>query len=385
MLGTGSRGRMQVFINGRFLGQKLTGVQRYAFETLRALDRVLAAEPTGLTFTVLAPRGVARPSLQVIGFEEIGPLSGHAWEQFVLPLRTRGGWLLSFSATGPILKRSQTVTIHDAAVYAMPNAFSPQFRAWYKLLLPLLVRSTPFAMTVSNFSRDELARYLGADPERLRVSGEGWQHVESSSADPSVIERHGLRPKKYVLAVSSLTPQKNFKLVADALPFLADCEFDVVVAGRMDSRIFGDYDTRALKSLKLLGYVSDDELRALYENAGVFVYPSRYEGFGIPPLEAMALGCPVLASSCASIPEVCGDAARYFDPDDAEGLAALIRRVMLDDRERAALVERGRRRILDHSWEAAARCHLALLEEVLGAQASSDVARVRTLAAAAKM
>lgn len=376
---------MVVFINGRFLGQRLTGVQRYALETLLALDALLGKGPVEpLSFKVLAPRGVSRPALSNVDFENVGRLSGHAWEQLELPLFARSGWLLSFCPTGPVLKRRQTVTIHDAAVYAMPHAFSREFKAWYKLLLPALAKRPPLVMTVSEFSRGELVRYLGVDAARVRVSGEGWQHVERLSTDASVLERHGLERGNYVLAVSSLTPQKNFQLIADALPFLADAGFQVAVAGRLEARVFGDYEPSSLRALKLLGYVSDAELRTLYEHAAVFVYPSRYEGFGIPPLEAMALGCPVLASNAASLPEVCGDGALYFDPDDARGLASLLRRVMTEPATRQSLIESGRRRLAHHDWENAARAHLALLAEVAGDRVRTAATLGRTLAAAAK-
>ena len=122
---------MNVFINGRFLGQPATGVQRYALETLLALDAILAksAQPN-VAFTLLAPRGVARPPLSAIAFANVGRLAGHAWEQLELPLAARAGWLLSFTPTGPLLKRRQTETIHEAAEYAMPHALPSQFRAW---------------------------------------------------------------------------------------------------------------------------------------------------------------------------------------------------------------------------------------------------------------
>ncbi len=377
---------IRVFINGRFLGQRLTGVQRYALETLLALDHLIGeSRLEAPSFRVLAPRGVTAPKLANIEFEQVGRLSGHAWEQLELPIAARSGWLLSFCATGPLVKRRQTVTIHDAAVYAMPHAFSREFKAWYKLLLPALAKRSPLVMTVSEFSRAELCRYLRLDAARVRVSGEGWQHVQKLEPDPGILERHGLTPGRYVLAVSSLTPQKNFQLLADALPLLRGSGFQVAVAGRLEARVFGKYDASSLNELKLLGYVSDAELRSLYEHAGVFVYPSRYEGFGIPPLEAMALGCPVVASNAASLPEVCGDAALYFGPDDASALANAIRRVMTEPETRRSLVELGRKRLEHHDWENAARVHLGLLAEVAGVVSNAATGNfARTLAAAAK-
>jgi glycosyltransferase involved in cell wall biosynthesis len=352
-----------IFINGRFLTQRVTGVQRYARETLSALDAVLLADPerAKFEFVVLAPKGTRAPPLRCIGFECVGPLAGHAWEQFTLARASRSGLLLSFGPTGPLLKKRQVVTIHDASVHAVPKSFSPAFRAWYKLSLPILAQRSRAVMTVSQFSRSEIIRCFGAKAEAVRVSGEGWQHVLSTRPDPSILATHDLCPGKYVLCVSSVAPHKNFQVVARALPLLSDCDLQVAVVGAVDDRVFGRLERARLEQLRLLGYVDDSALRALYENALVFVHPSLYEGFGIPPLEAMASGCPVIASTAASIPEVCGPAALYFEPEDAGALATQIRRVLLVPGERARLSALGRTQLLRHSWEASARAFLGLL------------------------
>jgi glycosyltransferase involved in cell wall biosynthesis len=356
--------RSTVFINGRFLGQRLTGVQRYAHETLRALDALLTDQP-----------GPEQPRFVVttVGFANVGKLRGNAWEQLTLPWASRGGLLLSFGPTGPILKSSQIVTIHDASVHAVPHAFSWQFRAWYKVLLPVLVRRSARVMTVSHFSRAEVSRYFHADARSMRVSGEGWQHVLRTPSDPGVLAAHGLTPRRYVLAVGSLTPHKNLEVIARAAARLGGMPLHVAVAGAVDERVFGRDGLPTGGALKLLGYVSDGQLRALYENAAAFVHPSLYEGFGIPPLEAMALGCPVIASNAASIPEVCGDAALYFEPHAAEQLAQLIERVVAEDDLRASLRTRASAQLARHSWEGAATRQLAVVREVLRACQHSGV------------
>lgn len=366
--------KTKVFINGRFLQQRTTGVQRYAQETLAALDAALASSPHQSAFevVVLAPEGTPAPVLRAIGFERVGPFSGHLWEQTTLLAATRGQLLLSFGPTGPLLKKQQVVTIHDAAVHVVPQAFSRPFRAWYKLLLPVLVRRTPAVMTVSEFSKRELVRCFGAKEDEVSVSGEGWQHVERMPPDAEVLARHGLVRGKYVLAVSSLTPHKNFAVVAEAVRLLGDSEVRVVVAGATADGVFGAVDARSFDALKLVGYVSDAELSALYENAAAFVFPSLYEGFGLPPLEAMAHGCPVIAARAAAIPEVCGDAALYFAPSDAAELARLMWRLFSSPEERARYAERGRACLARHSWSAAARAHLSLLNQLALAKAGTS-------------
>jgi len=356
-----------VFINGRFLTQRVTGVQRYARETLAALDATLtqdrAAEAPRLV--VLAPRGTPAPPLRSIGFQCVGPLSGHAWEQLTLARASRSGLLLSFGPTGPVLKRHQIVTIHDASVHVVPQAFSRTFRGAYKLLLPFLARRSPCVMSVSQFSRGEVIRWFGASADRVHVSGEGWEHMLRAPADPRVLAAHGLQPGRYVLAVSSIAPHKNFEVIARALTHLKS-DVQVAVVGSNDASIFRPTETAQLERLQFLGYVPDGSLRALYENAAAFVHPSLYEGFGIPPLEAMALGCPVIAAQAASIPEVCGPAALYFEPHDAEGLARAIQRVLSAPEERERLRGLGREQLAQHGWSACALAFLRLLASVPG-------------------
>jgi glycosyltransferase involved in cell wall biosynthesis len=358
----------KVYVNGRFLTQRVTGVQRYALETLRAMDALLSngSGPGDLDVELLAPPGTVFPRLATIRSRSVGRLRGHAWEQLSLPATVGSDWLLSFGPTGPLLKRDQIVTIHDAGVCAVPEAYSWKFRTFQRLLLPLLVRRNRYLMTVSEFSKGELIRWFGARPESTRVSGEGWQHLHAEAADTSVLAQHGLEAGRYVLAVSSVTPHKNFQVVARALHLLKRRDVQIAVVGSMNRDIFGDFDDSRLQGLTFLGRVNDAQLRALYEGAAVFVHPSLYEGFGIPPLEAMALGCTVIVSDAAALPEVCGEAALYFSPHDASGLAASIELALSQPALRDALREKARIQLAKHSWMAAAANHLRLLQEAQG-------------------
>ncbi len=356
-----------VYINGRFLSQRTTGVQRYALEVLLALDALLAAESRAEhTWTLLVPRGVSAPKLDAVAVREVGFLRGHAWEQLELPLAARDGLLWSFGPTGPLWVRNQVVTMHDAAVYRVAESFGRAFRAWYRSSMPLLARRIAHTMTVSEFSRAELHAAIGLSPTSCTVSGEGHEHALRVPADGAILQRHALEPGRYVLAVSSIAPHKNFGLLVDALRFLGEVDFQIVIAGSANARIFGELGAN-LERIKLLGYVSDAELRALYENAGLFVFPSRYEGFGLPPLEAMVHTCPVLAARAGALPEVCGEGARYFSPDDPRELASLITELMSSPRERAALAARGSRELDRHRWSNAAGAHLAVARRLLSA------------------
>jgi glycosyltransferase involved in cell wall biosynthesis len=358
-----------VFINGRFLTQRMTGVQRYALEALLALDRRLQAglEGADLECVLLAPPGTPPPPLRAIQFREVGHLRGHAWEQVSLVRATRGELLFSFSATGPLMKKRQMVTIHDAAVYAAPRAFSLRSRSWYKLLLGQLSPRVPLVLTVSDFSKRELTRHFGCTADKVRVTTGGFEHILRQNPDARVLEKHRLRSKRYALAVSGTEPNDNFGLIVEAAARLHDPAFELVVASRVDRPAFEPPRSRRRPWLRAVGGVTDAELRALYEHAGLFVHPSLYEGFGVPAIEAMACGCPVIASNAASVPEVCGDAAVYVSPHDAQGLASAIQRLMADAGERERLARAGHSWVQRYTWDESARLNAAYIRECLRA------------------
>jgi len=219
-------------------------------------------------------------------------------------------------------------------------------------------------LTVSQFSRGEIHREFGVPDRKISVVSEGGEHIKRVESFSYTISKFRLDRKPFILAVSSMAEHKNFRLVVEALSRISDPPFDVAIAGGANARVFGNSGLLDSDSVRLLGYVSDSELRALYENALAFVFPSIYEGFGIPPLEAMVCGCPVLASTAASIPEVCGDAALYFDPRSSEELAALMLKIASDETLRMELRDRGYRRSQQFSWDLGARQVLKVCAEL---------------------
>lgn len=357
----------KIYINGRFLCQKVTGVQRYAYETLRFLDQ-LTLSLANYTFTILTPSTFSCNSsfqLKNINIQSIGKLSGHLWEQIELPYYSRDGVLVNFCNTGPLIKSNQLVTIHDASVFGMPNAYSFLFRTWYKMLLSGLGSMTKRVITVSFFSKNELIKYCRINENKISVTTEGYEHILKTPSNNSILIKHNLVNKKYLLATSSLNPNKNFNSVIQAIKICKTNGFEFVIAGGANSKVFSIDGTQEIGNAKHVGYVSDEELRALYENAACFIYPSFYEGFGLPPLEAMACGCPVIVSNTSSLPEVCGDAVIYCDPYSVEDIAAKIDLVMTQDQLRMELKNRGLSRAANFTWEKCAREVLAQILEVI--------------------
>lgn len=354
--------RHRVDINGRFFTQRVTGVQRYARETLRCLDELLAAnDGAGIEWRLLVPRGARVPAMRFLPVHTVGRLQGHLWEQLELPMYTTGRLLFSFGFTGPLLKRRQVITVHDAAVVRQPASYNRLFRLWYTHLVRSVGQRAPAVMAVSEFSRREAAQCFGIDPERLHQTTEGWQHLQTLQADETVLDVQGLRGKRFVLAVSSPTPNKNFGVIARALSSMGDQAPHCVVVGATDAAIFaGSHESSA--SLHRVGYVSDAQLKALYEAATCFVFPSFYEGFGLPPLEAMSSGCPVICSDAAVLAEVCGDAALYFRAASAYDLACQLRRLLNDEPLRRMLIERSAARVQHYSWHKGAGLNLVGLQ-----------------------
>lgn len=345
-----------IYINGRFLAQPLTGVQRYSHELVRAWDELLDCgeiDRHAYELVVLAPKSApAQNPWRHVRLVQAGRFDGNLWEQIDLPWLARGGLLFSPGNIGPYFHPNQAVTLHDASVFAVPEAYSRLFRWKYRLIMRRMGRIARQIFTVSEFSRGELSRYLNIPPERITVVYPGKEHILRVEPDERILDRYGLRDRPFLFAVSSNSPHKNFATLLAAIRQMGDQEFKFVIAGGTFARVFQATGMEELPANVIrVGYVSDGELRALYEHAQAFVFPSLYEGFGLPPLEAMACGCPVICSNAASLPEVCGDAAVYFEPQDVETLVHQINQLFCNSFSRDFLLRRGIDRANCFSWK----------------------------------
>ena len=360
----------QVFLNGRFLNQPVTGVQRYALELIKGIDRLLEVSAdlrNRFSITLLVPSNLQQvPALSYIKVKQVGRFTGQLWEQLELPFYSRNGLLVGFCNTGPLLKQNQIVTFCDASVYRIPEAYSLLFRLWYRTLYSIISRRTKRLLTISCFSRDELATCCGIKPEKFTVVSPGVDHCNWGN-DTETIPAGALCSidKPFILAVSSMSLHKNFRALVKAVTFLDDTDFDVIIAGGSNPAIFKTLDVSCHKTVKYVGYVNDDELKSFYSRATCFVYPSLYEGFGLPPLEAMSNGCPVIVARAGALPEVCGDAALYFDPLNPLDIADKIKLVMSDVNLRENLKKKGLERAKKFTWDKSAQETLSVIEKVL--------------------
>ena len=333
--------KQQVFdVNTRILSSPITGVQRYLLELLQRM-----------------------PSDRIQHIAPHHPLSGtraHLWEQTALPLRTRGNLLWSPSNTGPLALCRQVVTIHDVVPIDHPEWLNPRFAAWYRFLTPKLARRVARVITDSEFTKSRLLETTGVAHDKVIVVPLGVDArfvPQDKEQMESAIQKLGLPTNRYVLSLGSLEPRKNLGRLLRAWEViyrrLPEDVWLFVSGAKGKSLVFQDVPELAALPPRvfLTGHVPDEFLPSLYAGAMAFAYLSVYEGFGLPPLEAMASGTPTLVGNCASLPEVVGDAAVQVDPFDIEAIADGLHRLIKDASLRTVLREKGLERAGQFNWD----------------------------------
>ncbi len=358
------------------------GIGRLTRELVSALIRQRPEH----AFTLLGPKGAdwaqAPASLLPNVRRATLPVSSRAmsvlWYRFRLPLavdRWTGPADL-FHATDytmPPHRMPAVVTVHDLSFLRHPELAHPKLARFLTTAVPHAVADACLVVADSEHTRRDVIELLGAPAEKVRVAygGVGPAFTPASpEAVASTAERHGLTAGNYLLSVSRLEPRKNLVGLLHAYRALVDRRGESTPplaiggsAGWMFQPIYDALETLKLGSrVRLLGRVPDADLPSLLTGASCFVYPSFYEGFGLPPLEALACGAPVVASNASCLPEALGEAALYAAPADTEGIARAIERVLDDGALRATLRERGFAQARRFTWDAAATQLMAAYE-----------------------
>ncbi|MCK0197271.1 glycosyltransferase family 4 protein [Ancylobacter sp. 6x-1] len=361
-------------INGRFLTQKVTGVQRYAREIVEALDRRIAAgDPLtrGLDVELLVPAGAATTlHLTAIRPRVVGPArgplaSGHLWEQFSLPRGLEGG-LISLGNGGPLLHRRQIACIHDVSTRSFPQSYSVPFRLLQRVMVPAIGRAAAMISTVSHHSAGELTERGLCAADKLLVAPNGHEHTRHWHPQHTPATRAVAGPGTIVL-LGSPAPHKNMDLLLGIADRLAAQDLQLAIVGNVDGRVLRNGGDRATgENIHWLGRLSDDALAALLQDSLCLAFPSFVEGFGLPLLEAMAIGCPVVTSDTASMPEVCGPAALYASPGNPDAWMDRFARLRREEGLRERMIAAGHKRTQRFSWHVSAGLYLEAMAALDG-------------------
>lgn len=360
MINFTAKDALSMIINARFLSQKITGVQRFAIEISRAIKKqnpsAVFVSPRGIIHTDLANE------LEAVTFGRFG---GHVWEQFELPVflkKNNYPLLLNLSNTAPLFYNRNIVTIHDLAFYHHPEWFSKSFSILYRFLLPRLAKKALHVITVSNYSKNDILSVFGLSTSKVSVVYNGVSEFLDSQ---NKLHKETSFKKPYLLCVGSLDPRKNLSRLLIAFSKI-NYDVDLLVVGSKN-KIFSNSNIESMVAndsrVKLLGYVTDCQLRNLYAFATVFIYPSLFEGFGIPPIEAQSQGCPVMASNITSLPEVLGSSALLFDPYSVKDIENKMNILLSDEKMQSQFRTYGYKNVTKYNWTHSAKQILQLVQE----------------------
>lgn len=308
-------------------------------------------------------------------------VAGHLWEQLQLPLLVKGRLLWSPANSGPIMLGRQVVTVHDIAVIDHPEWFNARFAAWYRWMTPRLVRRAFRVIAVSEFTKRRLVEVTGVDESRVSVVPNGVdKRFNPRRPDKVAALRHrlGIPSSNYVLSLATLEPRKNLAGQLEAwsrcVSHLPDSVWLVISGAKGKDHVFGNLQLHDVPPrVYFTGYVRDEDLPALYGGAIAFLYPSFYEGFGLPVLEAMASGTAPIVSNLTAPQEVAGDAGIVVDPHDPDSIASAIVRLVKDGFWRGELEHRSVRRSQAFSWTRTADSTWQVLEEAAQGNVSGSV------------
>lgn len=339
-------------INGHFKKQPVTGVQRYALEVVREFRRM--EQPFRW---VDPPDGLASDSLRQL------------WMQLFMPGRVREGTLLwSPTNTGPVWCSRQVLTLHDLADQIHPEWFSRRYVAWRSLILPPLLRRVRGVITISEYSRRTIVERYPFTEDKIEVIYNGVNtghfHRRGEEEIRGVRRRLGIG-RDYLVTVGSLDPRKNINRLLEAwyrLPAGVREEFQLVIAGAGSDKFAFRLDREIDESVTFTGYVDYGDLPALYSGARLFVYPSLFEGFGLPVLEAMACEVPVLTSATTALGEIAGETALQVSPGRTDEIAGGIQKLLASEPLRREYAREGLRYARSFSWEKTARSTLEFLK-----------------------
>jgi len=344
-----------IVINARFLTQKITGVQRYAIEICNNIPNFI----NGHEVVYVSSKGVLLNKKLLLNKKIIqyGMFQGNIWEQIDLPFflkKNENPLLINFSGIAPLFYKKKIFYLHDLIFKHSPETFSYFFQKAYNKLIPISAKYSLRLVCVSNHVKDDIKKYLKINNVDVVYAAQAPHFIDLN-----------LKREKFILSVSSLDPRKNFKRVIEAYKKL-DTDYKLIIVGSK-SKSFSDIgldDNMINDEIIFTGYIDDQELVKLYNQASLFIFASLFEGFGIPPLEAQACGCPCLLSNVASLPEVYRDSVEYCDPYSIDSIKDKLNLLINNEKRREELVEKGYKNIKRFSWQLSANKLKSIIESL---------------------
>ena len=299
----------KVIINGKFLSQKITGVQRYARETLNRLDSLVENLDIELA---IAEDAKDIPNLKNIKKKILSGKASVFWEQIKLPIyiKKQNAIGVHLCHVAPIIK-PDIVCIHDANVLRNPQWFTKALVIWYGLIHSACALRAKKILTVSNFSKKELQAIFKIKDSRIENIGSGWQHIERIPYAEDTLERYNLKSKSFYFSLGTQAPHKNMKWIYQCARSNPNETF--VLSGSFYNKVFKKTTESLPPNVRYLGYLSDSDVKTLMKECKAFLFPSLYEGFGLPPLEALSMGTTIFASDIPIMREIFEDSVNYID------------------------------------------------------------------------
>ena len=275
---------------------------------------------------------------------QFGNFNGHLWEQIDLVYflkKHHNPILINFGGIGPIFYKNKITYLHDLAFKYYPETFTFLFQKTYNTLIPISVKNSLKTITVSNYVKEDIKKNININNIEVVYA-----------AHSNHFKNLNLKREKYILAVSSLDPRKNYNRILEAFHKL-DSDYKLIFVGAK-SKAFSNInvnDNFINDRVIFTGYLEDSKLVDLYNKASIFIYASLFEGFGIPPLEAQACGCPCIVSNVTSLPEIYGDSVEYCDPFSVEDIRSKLSLLITDENKREALVRKGLENVKNYNWD----------------------------------
>lgn len=312
------KNKLPIAINGQFTARRMTGQERFAYEIITELDKICKKGE----FELIVPQDAKDiPKLANIPIIKYGKAKGSLWEQTFFAWYTilHKRISLNLCSIMPLLKPG-IICIHDLSYKVNPQYFTTPYAKisqwWHKLQYYFAWKFSPIIFTVSEYSKQQMIEIYHVNPNKIVVIGNGWEHFNRIKEDETLKKRKPeLFTKPYFFSLGSLAPNKNIQWILKVAQ--RHWQYNFFIAGKADLKAYGeDYKECDYPNVKFLGYISDGEIKYLMRHCKAFIFPSFFEGFGIPPLEALSVGAKVILAKSSCLPEIFGNSGYYINPNN---------------------------------------------------------------------